>query len=146
MKQYAVAHIIASTVDPPDDFVALPPRRPRDLVAANRAESLLAEPETKKLLSPSRVSPHLQVKPTLKVGFPLRIVRVSIPFDLDVYDEGEGRRIKEASESWFPISALTSFPKDILTIEVLKVLLVDPPRRFVIVSSARPVPQAVEDC
>ena len=58
VKQYAVAHIIASTVDPPDEFVAAPSRHPGDLVATRRAESLLPEPETQKLLPPFRVSFH----------------------------------------------------------------------------------------
>ncbi len=58
VKQYAVAHIIASAVDPPDEFVAAPSRHPRDRVAARRAESLLPEPETQKLLPPFRVSLH----------------------------------------------------------------------------------------
>jgi hypothetical protein len=50
VEQDAIAHILASTVDPPDEFVATPPRHPRDLVAAHRPESLLPEPEAQKLL------------------------------------------------------------------------------------------------
>jgi hypothetical protein len=55
VKQCAVAHVIAFTIDPPDEFVAAPSRHPRDLVAVYRAESLLPEPETQKLLPPFRV-------------------------------------------------------------------------------------------
>ena len=91
MKQNAIAHIIASAEDPPDDPMASPSGHPRDLMAALGAEPILAKPQTEELLSPFRISHHLQVKPTLEVSFPSRVVRVSFSFDLDVSDDGDGR-------------------------------------------------------
>lgn len=48
MEQYRVAYSLASTEDPPDD-----------LVDALRAEPVLADPDTKPLLPPFRVSLRL---------------------------------------------------------------------------------------
>ena len=145
MKQYAVAHSIASTVDSPDDLVASPSGCPRDPAAALGAESTLAYPETEQLLSPFRISLHLQIKPTLEVNFTSRVVRVSIPSDLDVSDDWEGACAKEPGDTRFSVLAPGPFPKNTATIEAFEVLLVDPPRRLVAVSSLRPAPQAVEE-
>jgi hypothetical protein len=103
MKQYPITHSIASTKDPPDDIVAAPPCRPRDLMAAFGAQSALSEPQTQELIPPSWTRHHLQVKATLEVGFPSRVVRVSIPSDLDVSDDGDRRCVKEPGEGGFPV-------------------------------------------
>jgi hypothetical protein len=146
MKQYAVAHAIASAKNPPGDLVATPSGHPGDLVAALGAESSLANPETKQLFSPSRVSLHLQVKPALEVSFPSRVVRVSIPSDLDMSDDWKRSCSKKLGYPRLAILAPGFFPKDTATVEAFEVLPVDPPRRLIAVSSAHPAPQTVEDC
>jgi len=126
--------------------VAAPPSRPGDLMAALSAESVLPEPEADKQLPLFWVSFHLQVKPTLKVRFPLRVVGVSPLFDLDMSYDGDGRCIKEPGDLRSAVGASVDSPEDIpCTVEATKVFLVDPPRRFFGVSSASPFPQAVED-
>ena len=112
MKQYTITHIIASAEDPPDDLVAAPSSHSGALVAALGAKAILAFPKTKQLLPSFRVSLHLQVKPTLKVRFPMRIVRVSFPSDLDVSDDGDGRCSTEPRDFGFPIFiATTGLPR-----------------------------------
>jgi hypothetical protein len=106
MKQYAIAHAIASAKNPPDDLVAVPSSHPGDLVAALGAKSRVADPKTKQLFPPSRISLHLQVKPALEVSFPSRVVRVSIPSDLDMSDDWKRSCAKEPGYARFAILAL----------------------------------------
>ena len=146
MKQNAIAHIIASAEDPPDDLMASPTGHPRDLMAALGAEPILAKPQTEELLSPFRIRHHLQVKPPLKVSFPSRVVGVGLPLDLDMFDDRDRRCVKELGESGSASLIARSFPEETATtIEAFEVLPEYPPRRFVAVSPARPAPQTVED-
>ena len=89
VKQYAVAHIAATAVDPPDDLVAAPASHPGDGIVAFRASSSLANPEAEQLLSFPRIGLHLHIKPTLKVRLPSRVVRVGLPFYLDMSYDAE---------------------------------------------------------
>ena len=147
MKQYTVTHSIASAEDSPDDVVAAPPCHPRDLVAAFGAQSALSEPQTQELIPPSWIRLHLQVKATLEVRFPTRVIGVSIPSNLDVSDDGDGRCVKEPGKGGFPALIPGSFPEDTpFAIKVFEILPDNPPRGFVAMPSERPAPQAVEDC
>ena len=112
MKQYPIAHTIASTEDSPDDLMALPSGHPRDLVAAFRTKSALPEPKADELLPPFGTPVHLQVKPTLKVGFPMRVVGISIPLDFDVSDDRDRRGVKELGKDRLSILASGSFTED----------------------------------
>jgi hypothetical protein len=76
VKHCTVTDSIASTIDPPDNLMASPTSRPRDLVAALGAEPTLAYPQTKQLLPPFRIGFQLQVKPMLEVNVSLIRLRV----------------------------------------------------------------------
>ena len=145
MKQYTVGHAIASAKDPPDELMAAPSCHPRNLMAALGTQSVLSEPQAEKLISPSWTCFHLQVKATLEVRFPSRVVGVSVPLYLNVSDDEDGCGAKEGRESWFPIFIARSLPKDKATIDPFEVLVTNPPRRFVAMSPVRPAPQTSED-
>ena len=107
VKQDTIAHIMASTEDPPDDLMAAPSGHPGNLVAAFRTESVLSEPKADELLPAFGTPVHLQVKPTLKVRFPKRVVGISIPLDFDVSDDRDRRAVKSLVRIGFP-----SLPRD----------------------------------
>lgn len=58
-------------------------------------------------------------------------------------DDRDRCSTKEPGDSWFPSFISASLAEEI--VKAFKVLLEDPPRRFVAMSSACPLPQTVED-
>ena len=145
MEQNAVGHGVAATINAPDDLVAAPSGHPRDRISAFRTESPLTDPETKELFLAFRISYHLHVKPTLKVGFPLRVVGVGGPFNLDMSDDVEGRGEEEPGDSNLSVFVAAPLAEGPSAIQVLKIPKVDPPGRLVRVPSASPAPQTVVD-
>src|SRR5258708_35818954 len=98
-----------------------PSRRPGNRVIAEGAESALAEPQTKELQPSFGISLHLEVKPTLEVDFPTRVVRVCKPFDLDVSDDWDRRSPEEADDLRIALKVAVPLAEDpMAAIEVFK--------------------------
>jgi len=146
MEQDTVGDVSAATVDQPDDLMGMPSGHPCDRVPAFRAKSALPKPETKQLLLSFRASDHLHVKPTLKVRFPLRVVGVGGPHDLEMPDDRDGRGKEEPKDPRVTTLIRALVVEDPSpAVQVFEVLTVDPPGRLGSVSPTSPLPQAVED-
>jgi hypothetical protein len=84
MKQHAIEQPLAAAIDFADDMVVVPPRRSLNLLAAVRAEPSLPFPECEEVGTIFEEVGHRDVGTTLEVRPPGRIVRVRLPFDLDM--------------------------------------------------------------
>jgi hypothetical protein len=69
---------------PPDYMMVVPSRESGDLLAANRTETVLVFPQVQQLPSAFESVRHLHAEAFFKVHFPLRVIRIGCPFDLDM--------------------------------------------------------------
>src|SRR5580693_2514966 len=117
-----------------------------DRVSALSTKPALGNPKGNELLPLLWIGHHFQVKPTLKVRFPERVVRVGVPPNLDVTDDWHGAGVKEPSDNGIALFVEAPCVEDIsFAVEALEILIEYPPPRLVRMSSARPAPKAVEN-
>jgi hypothetical protein len=69
---------------PPDYMMVMPSCKSGNLLAANRTETVLVFPQVQQLPSAFEGLCHFHAKALFKVHFPLRVIRVGCPFDLDM--------------------------------------------------------------
>ena len=87
VEQLAVLGLVAAAEAAPDPVVVLPPRDPRDRLAAVRAEPVLPLPQVQQRPSPLQGGRHRHAQAALEVRLPGRVVRVGVlpngdmPFD-----------------------------------------------------------------
>ncbi len=74
--------------------MVVPSRDVCDLLLADGTDPLLLLPEVQQFSSPSQIVGHPDSQAFLKVDFPLRIVRIGVPFDLDMSFDGKRGRVE----------------------------------------------------
>src|SRR5712692_6052073 len=84
MQQHPVLHGLRSSQHPPDEMVVVPARQEGDLLVADRTETVLFPPKGLQRAFSPEVVRHLHTEALLPIDFPLRVIRIRLPFDLDV--------------------------------------------------------------
>ena len=126
--------------------MAVPASDLGDLLLAKRAKTGLFLAEMLKPSSSLERRKHLHIKPFLEVGFPSRIVRVGLRTNFRV--PLDAHRVGRKEVYHFGLSFLTledAREHSPIRTSGRPVFVLDPPARFVAVSSLRPVPEGFED-
>ena len=126
--------------------MTVPTRDFGDLLVTDWAKAPLFFPQVQEpSFSPKRAD-HVHIKPFLEVGFPGRIVRIGLRANfrvpLDANRVG-GEQAHHFDLPFFPVEDSRKHPP--VRTGGRPVFLLDPPARFVGVSSLRPNPQGFED-
>ena len=76
----------------PNDVVAVPSSLFGDFLVTDGTDARLLEPPSAQAFSSSQISEHFGINPLLEVGFPLRVIRISLASDFGVSFDGDIRR------------------------------------------------------
>ena len=118
-----------------------PTGNPSNSLVAHGAMSALFIPAIAKSASTPEGVPHMVCFAFFEVGFTGRIVRVGFAFDFDVSFNGRARGVVEPDLAWLPL-VVAGFTEEgpVPPLARPKILLFEPVRAFVRVSSSGPPP------
>ena len=117
-----------------------------DLLLTDRTETTLFFPEVQEPSFSFERADHLHIKPFLEVGFPGRIIRVSLGTNFRVpldTNRVSGEQAYHFDLPFFPLEDSCEHPP--VRSRGWPVFVLDPPACFVAVSSLRPEPGGFED-
>ena len=84
MQEHTVICRIAPPIDPPDPVMVMPSRESGNRLVTDGTETVLLFPQVQQLPSAFEGMCHFHAEAFFKVHFPLRVIRVGCPFDLDM--------------------------------------------------------------
>lgn len=127
-------------------MVTVPASNLRDLLLAKRTKTGLFPPEMLKPSSSFERRKHQHIKPFLEVGFPGGIIRIGLRTNFRV--SLDANRVGRKKVYYFPLPLLSledARKHPPVRTSGRPVLVLDPPARFVPVSSLCPDPEGFED-
>src|ERR671922_1437925 len=84
VQEDTVLRGISAPMPPPDNMMVVPSCESGDLLVADRTETVLVFPQGQQLPSAFEGVCHLHAEAFFEVHFPLGVIRVRCPFDLDM--------------------------------------------------------------
>jgi len=137
---------IPTPMRPPDHVMVVPSGKSGDLLVANRTETVLLLPQVEQLPSAFEGVCHLHAEAFFEVHFPLGVIRVRCPFDLDMPLNGHVPCTKEREFMGLPLlTRVCPYEGPLSSIARVKVFFRHPSMRLLRVPPYGPGPQTLKD-
>lgn len=141
MEKNTVFCLVAAPVSAPNNVVVVPASKFGDFMVADGTETVLFFPEPKQLAALSEIDNHFETKTLLKIGFPFRVVRVSLASDFRMPLDRSISGTTEPDD--FAVQLTVKHPVAIAA--GLEVFGLYPTVSFIGMSPFRPLPHCLED-
>jgi len=146
MEQYSVFCAVWSPLGSPQDVMAMPSRDPGDLLVTDSTKAILLLPEVAEPPPPFEPGFHLHVEAFFKLRFPGRIVGISLCADLRVPLNADRRSRQQSDHFHLALFSFEDTCEDPTVWSFIGAVFVfHPSARFVLMSSACPFPDRLED-
>ena len=137
---------IPTPMRPPDHVMVVPSCKSGDLLAAYRTETVLLFPQVQQLPSAFEGVSHLHAEAFFEVHFPVGIIRVGCPFDLDMPLNGHVPCTQEREcMGWPLLTRVCPHKGPLSSLARAKGFLRHLPARLLRVPPCGPRPQTLED-
>ncbi len=137
---------IPTPMRPPDHVMVVPSGESGDLLVANRTETVLLLPQVEQLPSAFEGVCHLHAEACFEVHFPLGVIRVRCPFDLDMPLHGHVPCTNEREFMGLPLlTRVCPYEGPLSSIARAKVFVRHPSMRLLRVPPYGPGPQTLKD-